>query len=356
MKVHSIFLKSFKKFQDYSLDLTDGELGIPKDLVVLVGDNGSGKSTILQAIAATLGTATRRLLSPGKLQWPGFDFSLVDASRRMPVHVDLNVGFSEEELDATHRCFEKTPFVSSSDVVVPARNRLVTLSMNKGGVRGDTAGAYFQCRGREYARQVLQHLEEGSEIFKRVGSVFWYDEHRRATSLTVEGEQGSEHARDPIDENLLRRRLADWQLFHERVLRGDYTLRPGQKDFFKLLQKAYTEVFPGRSLRGSMPRGEDNLLAEPWFIFAHHHQEYELSELSAGERAIFPILCDFAVLNINHSVILIDELELHLHPPLQQAFLRALGRLGENNQIIITTHSQSVVDVVPDDAIVRVDS
>jgi predicted ATP-dependent endonuclease of OLD family len=78
--------------------------------------------------------------------------------------------------------------------------------------------------------------------------------------------------------------------------------------------------------------------------------------MSGGERAIFPILFDFANWNIHNSVILIDEIELHLHPPLQQAMIRAMMRneLGTNNQFIITTHSDSVVQILDDESIIRV--
>jgi len=38
----------------------------------------------------------------------------------------------------------------------------------------------------------------------------------------------------------------------------------------------------------------------------------KLSEMSAGERAIFPILMDFARYNSNNSIIIIDEIELLL--------------------------------------------
>ena len=67
--------------------------------------------------------------------------------------------------------------------------------------------------------------------------------------------------------------------------------------------------------------------------------------MSAGERAIFPILMDFARWNINHSIIIIDEIELHLHPPLQQTLVRVLQQLGHDNQFIFTTHSNSVTSM-----------
>jgi predicted ATP-binding protein involved in virulence len=67
MHVQSMRLKYFKRFRDKHLDFTDPETGLARNLVVLVGENGSGKSTVLQAIAATLGTATRRFESPAEL-------------------------------------------------------------------------------------------------------------------------------------------------------------------------------------------------------------------------------------------------------------------------------------------------
>jgi predicted ATP-dependent endonuclease of OLD family len=72
-----------------------------------------------------------------------------------------------------------------------------------------------------------------------------------------------------------------------------------------------------------------------------------------GERAIFPLLVDFSLNNINNSIIIIDELELHLHPPLQQALIYALPKLGRNNQFIITTHSDYITSMFKPSQIIR---
>jgi len=124
--------------------------------------------------------------------------------------------------------------------------------------------------------------------------------------------------------DLLRRRLSDLMGFHERIQRGDWQLQQGQGDIYVDLAKAYQTVFPNRRFYGPAPRANiDEVLAEPWFYLFDGSRPYELGEMSGGERAIFPILLDFANWNIHNSVILIDELELHLHPPLQQGLLRA---------------------------------
>lgn len=63
--------------------------------------NGSGKTSVLQAIAATLGTATGRLKKPSDLVWPGFVPELVSINwRRLHPEVNLKVEFSKSELKA----------------------------------------------------------------------------------------------------------------------------------------------------------------------------------------------------------------------------------------------------------------
>ncbi len=156
--------------------------------------------------------------------------------------------------------------------------------------------------------------------------------------------------------NLLRRRLSDLFNFHERVRREDYKLRPGQRDIFADIERAYRTVFPGHHFEGPVPRTEmEEILAEPWFYLFDGSHQYELGEMSGGERAIFPMIFDFANWTIHNSVILIDELELHLHPPLQQGLLKALRNLGKNNQFIITTHSDAVTSIVPEESIRRLE-
>lgn len=355
MHLLSVQLKNFKKFRNQTMDFAEPETGLAKPLVVLVGENGSGKSTILQAIAATLGTATRRIDNPALLDWPGFNLDLVGASWRMPSETIIEVGFSEDELNATLEYFEKVPSLSAEpNVVRPGSHRVARLTMKQRKIDAENAAQKFQFRGREYAKQVVKIVDVGQRVFERVGSVFWYTEHRTATSLTADVEPTG-----PLrfDENLLRRRLADIMQFHERVEKKEYELRPGQRDLFAEVEKNWAAVFPNRRFEGAVPRTDiDEVLSEPWFYLYDGHRQYELSELSGGERAIFPILFDFANWHINNSIILIDELELHLHPPLQQALIRALPRLGSNNQFIITTHSDWVAQLVPETAVYRVEA
>lgn len=355
MKVQSVELRRFKRFEHKLISLVEEETGLARDLVILLGENGSGKSTILQAIAATLGTATRRLTSPAELRWPGFNLELVGAAWSSPPEVELCVELSRDERTATADYFRRLSAQRAPDTrwIAPSDERSVRLFLREGRVTSTSEAAYFQLRGRDYARQIVRTHPDGHRVFARVGQVFWYTEQRTATSLTptvADREKTIE-----FDMSLLRRRLADFYYFHRDIEAGRRKLRGGERDIYAAIQKAYSAVFPDRRLEGPTPRSDiDEVLGEPLFYFNDGLRRYELDELSAGERAIFPILVDFANWSIHRSVILIDEIELHLHPPMQQALLRALRGLGDDNQFIIATHSDAILDVVPEASILRV--
>jgi archaellum biogenesis ATPase FlaH len=58
------------------------------------------------------------------------------------------------------------------------------------------------------------------------------------------------------------------------------------------------------------------------FFLSDGHNQYELSEMSAGERAIFPILMDFARYNINNSIIIIDEIVANMFNESENQIIR----------------------------------
>lgn len=358
MKIKSISLDHFKKFRGQTFDFTAPETGLAKDLIVLMGNNGSGKSTILQAIAATLGTATQRLAKPEDLAWPGFDFALIGNAWSLPSKVELKVEFSKKEIEATSNYFRKVPDLSSHpDAIEPGQDSEASLKMAKGTVTADNRRQYFQFRGREYAKQVIRIHEAGYNVFNEIGAVFWYTEQRTSTSLTSEGRDGKKDGTPvkllALDQ--LRDRLSKFLTIH-KIKNEKPNAKLERRDFYQELENAYSAIFPERSFEGSVLREDfEDIMEEPWFFLYDGKKSYEIAEMSGGERAVFPIIFDFASWKINNSVILIDEIELHLHPPMQQALIRSLKNLGKNNQFIITTHSDSIEQIVPEENILRMD-
>lgn len=65
--------------------------------------------------------------------------------------------------------------------------------------------------------------------------------------------------------------------------------------------------------------------------------------MSSGERQLFFRTEKLKSLNLKNSVIIIDEPELSLHPKMQRNLVKMYENIGENNQIIMATHSPHII-------------
>ena len=80
----------------------------------------------------------------------------------------------------------------------------------------------------------------------------------------------------------------------------------------------------------------------------------DVMQLSQGERSLLALVADIAlrltIMNpekenplLGEGIILIDEIDIHLHPRWQRSIVRNLQRTFPNCQFILTTHSPLVV-------------
>jgi predicted ATP-binding protein involved in virulence len=94
-----------------------------------------------------------------------------------------------------------------------------------------------------------------------------------------------------------------------------------------------------------------------WEMETGEKRELLLSQLSAGYRNMLALVMDFArrLAQANpymenplaaEAILMIDELDLHLHPTWQQKIIPDLKKVFPNTQIIATTHSPEVVTTV----------
>lgn len=90
--------------------------------------------------------------------------------------------------------------------------------------------------------------------------------------------------------------------------------------------------------------------------------ELNVLQLSDGEKCLLALVGDLArrlsLLNTDkenpldgEGVVLIDEIDLHLHPKWQRSVVTSLERTFPNCQFIITTHSPQVVGELPPEAV-----
>ena len=80
-------------------------------------------------------------------------------------------------------------------------------------------------------------------------------------------------------------------------------------------------------------------------------EEFDINDLSSGEKQLFLRTLSIKMLEPNNSIILIDEPELSLHPKWQQKIIEVYKKIGKNNQIIVATHSPHILGSVSNENI-----
>jgi hypothetical protein len=356
MKLKNVVIRNFKGIRDVEFSMETGAHA-PRPLTALLGDNGSGKTSILQAIALTLSLATRRTRDMATFNWHGFIPERVPSLG--PTFVELEVAFEPEELTLTRELFVAWQESRPSDsrmimqFVPPSGHREVPLRFERGSVSSPYGpDALNQFLGRYYARALMDTRPDLKGSFTKVGDIFWFDQHRNLGFLKTEGTTGEGQLHEGWHAGVeqLREYLVGWWGFHT-------TPRRNGKDFIPSLQELFGTVFPGTRFVGLAPRAGITTprANEFYFLIDRDNRVYDLAEMSSGEQAVFPLVYEFVRLDIKRSIVLIDELELHLHPPEQQRLLSALPKIGPDCQFIITTHSEFLSSAIPNEQEVRLE-
>ncbi len=354
MKLKKVVIRNFKGVREVEFSMETASHA-PRPLTALLGANGSGKTSILQAIALTLSLATRRTGDMASFNWHGFLPERVPSLG--PTFVELEVAFEPEEVTLTSELFAAWQESLPSDrrqlmkIVPPSQHPEVKLRFEKGRVNSPQGfEAVNQFLGRYYVKALRDTRPELKDSFAKLGDIFWFDQHRNLGSLMADDMDGEGLKREGWQAGVeqLREYLVGWWGFHTT---------PGRhgKDFIPLLQHLFGTVFPGARFVGLKPRvGVTTPRANDfYFLIDRDDRVYDLAEMSSGEQAVFPLVYEFVRLDIKRSIVLIDELELHLHPPEQQRLLAALPKIGPDCQFLITTHSEFLSSAIPNEQEVR---
>lgn len=142
------------------------------------------------------------------------------------------------------------------------------------------------------------------------------------------------------------------------------TVRRAMLLFFnKIGTDAFTDLRVERTQNDDSTFKKDK---NPSLVISKNGEDLRLEQLSDGEKMTLLIVCDIARrLSIaspglddplkGEGIVLIDEIELHLHPKWQREVIPALMGTFPNIQLIVTTHSPQVLSRVDDDDIFLLD-
>ena len=115
------------------------------------------------------------------------------------------------------------------------------------------------------------------------------------------------------------------------------------EDLAKTLRELFTAFFPGKRFLGPQPTPDGKL---SFLVETTSGASHDINELSSGEKEVLYGYLRIRNVAPRHSVILIDEPELHLNPRLvcglPDFYHKHLGR-ALNNQVWLVTHSDALL-------------
>jgi len=346
MLLEKVTIRDFRGIKYREIDFTDG-LGRIRKIAPIAGPNTSGKTTILDAISLCLMPVTEMF------DLPAITLSPAAIVRRGAIQakVSCTVQFSQEEIDA----LKKIAGIANPTYAdrIPETKR-VTVNWEYPDRNGKHATGFYTCdpsdgwtlfRGRILTQRNLYLDTVSPEGFKSNGGVFQFDQQRRGLAKRISRIE-KELLSVAMDENYIARSAQDNGL-------KEYTTDPKlillslatrasahqdteatQKEDFDRLCQLYATACRPHTIKGlyNTDTGLDMEFSGPEGVYGFHG-------LSSGQQMILLLLLNFATKHIHRSIVMIDELELHLHPLWQDRLYQSLDKLGLENQIIFTTHS-----------------
>ena len=322
MKLRSVEIENFRAIKQLKLLLDDS-------LTVFHGNNAHGKTSALAAIAAALGAIPTLL--------PGV------------------AGVSFRDSDRSQSAKYVSVKLKTTDGVEWAQR--------KGGVRQPV---------------------DGHSLREEIDGIISADEEDRAIDLPIVAFYDTDRAVFDIPR---RRSGFDRELRRYTALDGALSARTNFRDFFEWFKAKEDEELRDQKGNSSHVSGELEAVrnaitsmipnaSRPRIVFrplrfvvsleseSGPQEDLTLDQLSGGHRIILALAADLARRMAQgnphrddplacEAIVLIDEIELHLHPAWQQRVLDDLLRTFPNTQFLVSTHSPQVLTSVLPERIVE---
>lgn len=330
MYIKLLRIRDFKSIRDIKVHLN-------KQFTILTGVNNSGKTTILEALSLweecfekLLNTAQRTVTG----KFSKGDFILGPTSNKY---------FNFDEINSV-RCPDFEDIFRDRNVKQPVLIEATVVNEEKDIEQ--TIG--FSISNSTNTRYVISLLNEKNFDYRLFNSIFSRLNNGGVSSYFASPvatiEQREEFVTEPVLADAIRQRHS-YQFIRNRIYKIYYS------SVFKQFQDDLSFVLYGTSsaarivLRSQSDINKDKRVVITYSI-SKDTVEKDLALLGSGTLQVIEILLDLYHQSDERrdlNLVLLDEPDSHIHRDIQERLIQTLNRVGSNNQVVITTHNESLI-------------
>lgn len=338
MKIKELRLENFRRFSDFTI-------GFDENVTVLVARNGAGKSSVLDAIAISLGAFLTQLPKVAGMKFKDTDFRVIADDLQPPFMRVTCESYGGIKWDRTR----KRDKAKKTKAQITAAIGLRQLYQH--------VNTFIDAHNdsNQYTLPIFIHYGTGRGVFdvparkKGFGKEF-----TRFGALS-----GALESRTNF------RRFVEYFYFleeQENKLQKEHRSFDIELPELRSIRHAISRFLPEFSNpRGVYPAG----IMLDWEN-EDTKKQLRIEQLSDGYRTTLAMVMDIAsrMAEANpdmadplqtEGVVMIDEVDLHLHPGWQQTILSDLVRTFPKVQFIVSTHSPLIVSTVKPEQIRVID-
>ena len=310
MKIEKVHIKNIKGIKDLELSFKKDDKIL--DLIVLAGINGSGKTTILEAIKDF------------------FYNTNVNYSNLEKSNVNLDIFFEDFEKNKIEEA-EKSSIDNYEHKLQDFFSALQSYNF------------YRKNSNDYYQNQIAKRFDIPPKIIYGPAENKFEEIQTYSTTLSIEYE-----FINTINSNVIRDipSYIATRRNYLATIEEDLTM----KEITNKVVNEINDIFNILELDVKLKGFSKDEKTMPIFENSAG-EEFDINDLSSGEKQLFLRTLSIKMLEPKNSIILIDEPELSLHPKWQQRIVEVYKKIGENNQIIVATHSPHILGSVSNENI-----
>ena len=349
MKIKQLHLQNFCRFEDLAIPLVN-ENGKPNQVTVFIGENGAGKTSILQALALSLSWLTARIGREKGSGSPISELEILNGKAFSSISIDIEHAEENFSWILTRTTKGRKKLVKSELVDVTRLAEYFRYELTKDDATFLPVVIYYPVERmvldiplKIRNRHRYNQLDGYDDTFKQ-GVGFhrffeWFREREDIENETIINQASLKNISAMIsDSNEV-----------EKVKQVLIKLTDLPRDRqLMAVRTAISSFMPGFSNLRVKRRPRLRMLIDK------NGETLNVAQLSQGEKSLMALVGDLArrlammnpaLENPLHGegIVMIDEVDMHLHPRWARSVINNLCNTFPNCQFILTTHSPLVI-------------